>query len=125
MRIQWGRVLLAAFLMEVVLITIAVPVSLSGAGWVLVYVVPPAALIATFGVTVWIGQRIESRLVLHGILIGIAGTVMYVGLTRAEPEPWPYVVGHVLKMVGGAAGGAFLARRRAAANTTSGDRGAT
>jgi hypothetical protein len=29
-----------------------------------------------------------ARLVLHGVLIGLAGTLMYVGLTRGGPEPW-------------------------------------
>ena len=66
MSIQWGRVLLAAFLMELVLFAIAIPLFLSGAGRVLVYVVPPAALVATFAITVWLGRRINSNFVLHG-----------------------------------------------------------
>ena len=48
MSIQWGRVVLAAFVMEVILIAIAVPLALSGYGDSLAYVIPPAALIATF-----------------------------------------------------------------------------
>ncbi len=116
MSIQWGRVLLAAFLMELVLFAIAVPLFLSGAGRVLVYVVPPAALIATFAITVWLGRRITSKFVLHGVLIGVVGTLMYVGLTRAQPEPWPYWVAHALKVVGGAAGGMVLERRQPVRN---------
>ena len=115
MSIQWGRVLLAAFLMELVLFAIAIPLYLNGAGRVLVYVVPPAALIATFGITVWLGRGIASRLVLHGVLIGVAGTLMYIALTRGGPEPWQYLLAHALKVVGGAAGGVVLARRRQAA----------
>jgi hypothetical protein len=114
MSIQWGRILLAAFLMEVVLFAIAVPLFLSGAGNTLVYVVPPAALIVTFAITLWLGRRIQSRLVLHGVLIGIAGTLMYIALTRAGSEPWQYLVAHVLKVVGGAAAGLVLVRRKAA-----------
>lgn len=116
MSIQWGRVVLAALLMELVLIAIAVPLSLSGAGRVLVYVIPPVALIATFAVTLWLGRRIHSKFVLHGVLIGIVGTLMYVGLTRAQPEPWQNWVAHALKVVGGAAGGMVLARRQTAGN---------
>ena len=119
MSIQWGRVLLAAFLMELVLIAIAVPLSLSGAGQVLVYVVPPAALIATFVVTVWLGRRIRAKFILHGVLIGIVGTLMYIGLTRAQPEAWQYWVAHGLKVFGGAAGGMVLARRQTAGNKPS------
>jgi hypothetical protein len=114
MSIQWGRVVLAAFLMEVILIAVAVPLFMSGAGRVLVYVIPPAALIATFFITVWIGRGIHSKFVLHGALIGIVGTLMYVALTRAKPEPWPYWAAHTLKIVGGAAGGMVLARRHTA-----------
>jgi hypothetical protein len=116
MSIQWGRVLLAAFLMEVVLIAIAVPLSLIGAGSTLVYVIPPAALAVTFAITLWLGRGIESRLVLHGVLIGIAGTLMYIALTRAASEPWQYILAHLLKVVGGAAAGVVLVRRRAAPN---------
>ena len=66
MSIQWGRVVLAAFLMELVLFAIAIPLFLSGAERALFWVVPPAALIATFATTVWVGRRITSKLVLHG-----------------------------------------------------------
>ena len=76
--------------------------------------IPPAALIATFAITVWLGRKINSKFVLHGMLIGIVGTLMYVALTRAKPEPWQYRVAHALKVVGGAAGGMVLARRQTA-----------
>ena len=114
MSIQWGRVLLAAFLMEVILFAVAIPLYLGGEGRLLVYVVPPLALIATFAVTVWLGRGFKTRFVLHGMLIGVIGTLMYIALTRAQPEPWQYWVAHALKVVGGAAGGVVLARRRTA-----------
>jgi hypothetical protein len=113
MSIKWGRIVLIAFLMELVLFAIAVPLNLSGARRVALYVVPPAALVATYAFTIWLGRGIASKFVLHGVLIGIVGTLMYVGLTRARPEPWQYVVANALKVVGGAAGGVVLARRRA------------
>jgi hypothetical protein len=116
MSIQWGRVLLIAFVMELALFAIVIPLRLSGAGRVVLYVVPPAALIATFAITVWLGRGIKSKFVLHGVLIGIVGTLIYVALTRSKPEPWQYVVANALKVVGGAAGGVVLARRPAATN---------
>ena len=112
MSIQWGRVVLAAFLMEVVLVAVAVPLFLSGAGRTLVYVIPPLAFIATYAVTVWLGRGIKTNFVLHGVLIGIVGTLMYIALTRAQPEPWQYWLAHALKVVGGAAAGVVLAGRR-------------
>ncbi len=116
MSIQWGRVLLAAFLMEVVLIAVAVPLSLGGAGRALVYVIPPLALIATYAITVWLGRGIKTNFVLHGVLIGVVGTLMYIALTRAQPEPWQYWLAHALKVAGGAAAGMVLARRQSATN---------
>ena len=118
MSINWGRVLLAAFLMEVVLFAIAVPLYLSGAGRVNFYVIPPLALIATCAITVWLGRGIKTNFVLHGVLIGVVGTLMYIALTRAQPEPWQYWVAHALKVVGGAAGGMVLALRKTATNLT-------
>ena len=111
MGIQWGRILLAGFLMELVLIAIAIPLTLSGAADALNYVIPPASFIVTFGITVWLGRKFASKPVLHGVLIGIAGSLMYVALTRAAPEPWPYLLAHALKIAGGAAGGIVLAGR--------------
>jgi hypothetical protein len=78
------------------------------------YVVPPGALIATFAITVWLGRGIKSKFVLHGVLIGVVGTLMYVALTRAKPEPWQYLLAHALKVLGGAVGGVVLAWRKAA-----------
>jgi hypothetical protein len=114
MSIQWGRVLLAAFLMELVLFAIAIPLYLSGLGRVNFYVVPPVALISTFAVTLWLGRGVHSNFVLHGVLIGVVGTLMYIGLTRAQPEPWQYWLAHALKVAGGAAAGMVLARRQTA-----------
>lgn len=115
MSIKWGRILLIAFLMEIVLFVVAVPLTLNGARRVALYVVPPLALIVTYAFTVWLGRGFASRFVLHGVLIGVVGTLMYVGLTRARPEPWQYIVANALKVVGGAAGEVVLARRRQAA----------
>jgi hypothetical protein len=98
--------------MEVVLFAIAIPLFLGGEGRLLVYVVPPVALVATFAVTVWLGRKIRTKLVLHGVLIGVVGTLIYVALTRVQPEPWQYWLAHALKVVGGAAGGIFLAQRQ-------------
>jgi membrane-associated HD superfamily phosphohydrolase len=116
MSIQWGRILLAAFLMELILFAIAIPLFLGGLARTLVYVVPPVALISTFAVTLWLGKGMKANFVLQGVLIGIVGTLMYVALTRAQPEPWQYWLAHALKVVGGGAAGMVLANRRTAGN---------
>jgi hypothetical protein len=112
MGIQWGRVVLAAFLMEVALVGIAVPLVVTGHGGVNFYAIPPASLVLTYVVTVWFGRRFSANFVLQGVLIGLIGTVMYVALTRGQPEPWQYLLAHALKVLGGAAGGWTVARQR-------------
>jgi hypothetical protein len=52
--------------MEPVLFAIAVPLYLAAAGRVNLYVIPPAALVATFAVTVWLGRSLKSKFVIHG-----------------------------------------------------------
>lgn len=112
--LQWGRIVLSAFVMEVALFAIAVPLFMSGRGDVNLYVIPPASLLLTYLVTVWIGRGFASRFVLQGTLVGVVGTLMYVALGRAQPEPWQYVLGHALKLLGGALAGRTLARDRTA-----------
>jgi hypothetical protein len=58
----------------------------------------------------------KSNFVLQGVLIGIVGTLMYVALTRAQPEPWQYWLAHALKVIGGAAAGMVLVNRRTVGN---------
>jgi hypothetical protein len=65
--------------------------------------------------TVWVGKRVDSAFVLHGLLIGILGivlfTVMWIGTTGSLAQPALYVVAHGLKIVGGIAGGLIAAKR--------------
>jgi len=42
--------------------------------------------------------------------------LIYVGLNLGGPEPIAYVIAHVLKVLGGSAGG-FVAMKRGTANT--------
>jgi hypothetical protein len=41
----------------------------------------------------------------------VVAALIYVALTRAQPEPFAYLVAHALKLMGGACGG-FVAQRR-------------
>jgi len=78
------------------------------------------AMVSSFAVvflfTVWIGKRIESAFVLHGVLIGLVGillfSMMWVATTRSLAQPSLYVVAHVLKVLGGIAGGRVAEKRK-------------
>ena len=65
--------------------------------------------------TIWVGKRIDSAFVLHGVLIGTFGillfTVMWIGTTGSLAQPALYVVAHGLKIAGGIAGGLIAERR--------------
>jgi hypothetical protein len=64
-------------------------------------------------------RRLESRFVLHGALAGLAATLIYLVpvLASGQTQPAVYWVAHGLKVLGGAAGGMFMARRTARAGT--------
>ncbi len=111
-KLHWGRILIGGFLAEVAVFAIVIPISLLFGRESLLYSAPAASLGMTFLFALWVGQRIESRFVLHGMLVGVVATLLYVGLTLARPEPFAYLVAHGLKILGGATGG-FVAGRRA------------
>jgi putative membrane protein (TIGR04086 family) len=111
-RIHWGRLVLAAFFTELAIFAVFIPVLIRYGEDTARYTVPPLALVTTFLFSVWTGRRVESRFVLHGILVGIVATLMYVALTFAQPEPFIYIVAHGLKILGGAAGGRVAEKRR-------------
>lgn len=71
-----------------------------------------------FAFTIWVGKRIDSAFVLHGMLIATFGallfTVMWVATTGSPAQPALYVVAHGLKVLGGIAGGVFAEKRNRA-----------
>jgi hypothetical protein len=108
--IHWVRILIGGLLAEVSVIAFVIPISLLFGQHSLLYTAPPASMVACFLFALWVGRRIDSHFVLHGALVGVVATLIYVALTRAQPEPWPYIVAHALKILGGAAGGLLVAR---------------
>jgi len=75
-----------------------------------------SSFVTVFLFTLWAGKRIESAFVLHGALIGVVGIVlfgiMWVSTTGSLAQPALYVVAHVLKVLGGIAGGLVAERRK-------------
>ena len=110
--IRWGRILLGGLLAEVALILAIVPLGLRLGDNFLHYTAPPGAFFMCFLGALWVCRRIESFFILHGTLVGVVAALIYVALTRAQPEPFAYIVAHRLKLVGGACGGLVVQRRR-------------
>jgi putative membrane protein (TIGR04086 family) len=120
-RIHSVRVLIGGFLAEVSVIAVVIPVFFLFGERALPYAAVPASLVSCFLFALWVGRRVNSRLVLHGALVGVVATLLYVGLTLGRPEPPVYIAAHVLKILGGAAGGFVAERRRKAMSTATAD----
>lgn len=119
--IRWGWILLGGFLAEAAIIAVVIPLSLWAGQESLLYTAPAASFVATFGFGLWVGRKAPQRGVLHGALVGVVATLIYVGMSRGQPQPLAYLVAHALKVLGGAAGG-FFASKHARANAVSGER---
>jgi len=111
-RIHWGRILIGGLLAEVAIILAIVPLGLRLGDIFLHYTAPPGSFVMCFLGALWVCRRIESHFILHGALVGVVAALIYVALTRAQSEPFAYIVAHVLKLVGGACGGYVAQRRR-------------
>jgi putative membrane protein (TIGR04086 family) len=110
--IHWGRILLGGLLAEVALILAIVPLRSHLGDNFMHYTAPPGSFVTCFLAALWVCRRIDSHFVLHGTLVGAVAALIYVALTRAQPEPFAYVVAHALKLAGGARGGLVAQRRR-------------
>lgn len=110
-RLHWVRALIGGVLAEALLILIVIPINWKFGQHALLYVAPVGSLLTCFAFAWWVGRRVESRFVLHGLLVGAVAMLIYIALTRAQPEPFAYVLAHGLKLLGGACGG-FVAGRQ-------------
>ena len=118
---RWGWILLGGFLAELAIFIIAIPLSFLLGQESLLYSAPAASFAAAFAFGLWVARRAGQRHVLHGTLVGVAAMLIYIGMSLGQPEPIAYVIAHVLKVLGGAAGG-FFAMRRTTANPLTGSK---
>jgi hypothetical protein len=120
MNIRWGRIILGALLLEIVLFATLVPLSFVNTTLFLT-AVPIGVLVFGYLVSWWVLRNVRSAPVLHGVLIGILATAMYLGLVAAQPggfrvaiqmygAPLFWLV-QLLRVAGCAAAGARIARR--------------
>jgi putative membrane protein (TIGR04086 family) len=116
--ICWGWILLGGFLAELAIFVTVIPLSLMAGQASLVYSTPPVSFAATFVFGFWVARKASQRRVLPGALVGMVAMLIYVGMSLGRPEPIAYVIAHVLKVLGGAAGG-FVAMKRGTANALS------
>jgi hypothetical protein len=124
-QVRWLRVVVAAFLVEVGLAAIGLPlVPLLGEARVFNVVVPILCVVVPF-VVVWLAtRRLPAARFLHGVLIGIVATLIYFVLvlgTASIAEAAASYGGmamfagvNALRILSAAAGGWFADRRAVA-----------
>jgi hypothetical protein len=107
---RWGRVLIGGFLAELAVFGIVFPVLHFFGQQAFLASILIASAGLPFILAVWVCRRVESNFVLHGALVGLVAFLIYMALAWGQPQPLLYRIAHVLKLVGGAAGG-FAASR--------------
>jgi hypothetical protein len=129
MRIHWFRVLLGGFLIEVVLAIVllggfaAAGVDIAnGVSTASALIIGVGCFAAAFLIVLWLGRGIQSQLVLHGFLMGLVATLIYVGLVAGSGQmsaalaaygPATFVTLNAVRLVGAVCGGVACGRRRA------------
>jgi len=114
MKINWGRVVNAGLVLEILGIGVyQIFAALHGeadqADFIFVVVVCFVFMLVG---ALWVGRKIESRFILHGLLVGVVATIYYV--IRSLPDvlsgqyenyiQWA-IIGHTPKILGGIVGG--------------------
>ena len=121
MKINWGRVVNAGLVAEILLLLIyQFVVRGYGRGTASNVVVIAGCFLFMLVGALWVGRGIESRFILHGFLVGVVAIVYYV--IRSLPDalsgeyPMNYwlaaLYGHTPKLLGGIVGGYIAGRRK-------------
>jgi uncharacterized membrane protein len=121
MKINWKRVLIAAIWGEILLIAIYIPAK-QYAGSAFGIIAGLEMLGSMFLCAFWATRNVESRFVLHGLLVGIFANVLFYTLFFSfrsivwTDEPSGTIAMHIfdatLKILGAAIGGYFGGRLR-------------
>jgi hypothetical protein len=85
MKIHWMRIVLGALLLEVVLFGVLVPISFVSTTVFLV-AVPIGCFVFGYIVSRWLLRRLSSGSLLHGTLLGVVATAMYLALVFMQPD---------------------------------------
>jgi hypothetical protein len=131
-KLHWGRILGGAFLLELLLFAVLIPIGLRfgmpGAPGrtdftVFFVAVPVGCLVAGYAISAWLFRRTVTHRILHGALLGVAATLLYLALCASQPGGIPAVIAgygaplfllsQALRIAGCALGASQGLRRRA------------
>jgi hypothetical protein len=124
MKIYWIRVLVAAFLFEVALVALTIPIVQFFGMEAFVPFVPPVCFVVGYPFGAWAVRKAESGFALHGLLVGIVASIIYFALILGESGsiqpvidlygPVLFFLANALKILGCVAGAYAGGRRRVA-----------
>lgn len=121
-KIRWGRIIAGAFLLELALIIVFVPlISVAGLDRLIPSVVV-GCFVFGFAAGWWVARPLPGRQVFHATATGILATAIYMALGAFNPDgglraivagygPFAFVLGNLLRILGCTAGG-FAVRSR-------------
>jgi len=109
-KMHWGRILLGGFVAELLVFAIVFPVLHLFGQHAFLVSIPIASAVMPFLLAIWVGRRVTSRFVLHGVLVGAVAALVYIALAWGQPQPLLYQISHALKIAGGLAGGVVTSR---------------
>jgi hypothetical protein len=111
---RWIRIIVFAVLYEVALIAITIPFALYIAMESLVVFVPPVLFVVGLPFGLWTVRKVKSGFVLHGALVGVVATLIYLGLILGQYGsltpvielygPFLFFLANAMKVVGCSAG---------------------
>src|SRR5206468_5680828 len=96
--IHWGRVVLGAFLLELALFAVLIPIGLAFGlpptppdvqpvdATVFFMSVPVACLVLGYLFGMWLARTVAANVVGHGALLGIVATMIYLGICAIPPS---------------------------------------
>lgn len=92
--LHWGRILSGAFVLELLLFVVLIPIGLTfgmpgapGATDFTVFfiAVPVGCFLAGCAIAAWMLRTVLSRRALHGALLGVVATLIYLAICAAQP----------------------------------------
>ena len=93
-KLHWGRILGGAFLLELLLFLVLVPIGLTagmpgapGATDFTVFfiAVPVGCFVGGVAIAAWMLRKVGSSRALHGALLGVTATLVYVAICAVQP----------------------------------------
>jgi hypothetical protein len=84
-RLQWGRIIAGAVLLELALIIVFVPLLVSFDTKIIVPFVVVGCFVFGIAAGWWTVRKVRGRPILHATLVGIVATIIYLVLCMSQP----------------------------------------